>query len=202
MSTEPALSAEESVGIACYVTNSRSISGILKQRFSDFVVREVTKHHPVPVRLESIDGKDLEAQYFPRHKAAVDATEEDVDRFIEQLEAIKDSVTLVLSQSEEVGLREFLMQCVDKDEEAQDSFVAFQCQSKESRTQVHKLIKLHLPQIVEADTVAVNEKQHIRLLAKHKRGAKQGGDVRRSIWPQGLGNYLQFTLLKENVVRP
>ena len=59
---------EETVGIEVFlhqVDSGKRFQGILKHRFSDFIVREVDLQGVV-LHLHSLDGKDLETKYFPK----------------------------------------------------------------------------------------------------------------------------------------
>jgi tRNA pseudouridine13 synthase len=51
---------------------------------------------------------------------------------------------------------------------------------------------------VDSDTLNVDGVQHMRLIAKHKqqKGTKR---KRREQWPDGVGDFLKFKILKENV---
>lgn len=86
------------------------------------------------------------------------------------------------------------------------------------RTQLHEIFRRYVSSAIETDTVAVDVNgttvQYFRLHAKHKntssnnkRGGTSGNNgnngnsvlVKRSNWPKNVGDYLKFTLLKENV---
>jgi hypothetical protein len=54
---------EKSVGISTYISNHIGFSGILKQRYTDFVVREVTAAGVV-THLESIESATLDSKHF------------------------------------------------------------------------------------------------------------------------------------------
>jgi tRNA pseudouridine13 synthase len=183
--------AEESVGISEFLSNAPPIRGILKQRYSDFIVREVNSDFEV-VSLGSINGEALQSKYFSKSKAAT--TEDDISSFLKKISAMglfKDALM-------EEGLREYLSKCLAKDDDVAVDFVCCPVALKDLRREVHTLIKQFLLSIVEADTVVVDAEQFIRFKAKCK--VLKGKDGYRSeIWPSGLGNYLQFTLLKENV---
>lgn len=59
-------------------------------------------------------------------------------------------------------------------------------------------IYLCIQAYVDSDTVNVDSVQHVRLLAKHK--MKSGKKQRyHDAWPTGVGDYLKFIVLKENV---
>lgn len=59
MSTLPDILSENLVGISAFANTASGFQGILKQRYSDFIVREIDSAGRV-ARLESMSGKDLE----------------------------------------------------------------------------------------------------------------------------------------------
>lgn len=166
----------------------------MKQRYSDFVVREVSREGQV-IYLNSIDGSELEAKYFPPKGEARPCTPEEISSFLDTLTAKGWLTDPVIKEQ----LHNYLMGCLDCDESLENELVTFSCSSKEERGYVHQLIKNHLSNIIIADTVFIGDQQHIRLKAKFK--LKKGRDNRQESarWPPGK-DYLRFTLLKENVV--
>ena len=98
-------------------------------------------------------------------------------------------------------LAAFLKQCLGRADDCAMYFTACPCSDKESRTKVHQIIRKYLPAAVDSEALEVKGNKFIRLVAKHrlKKSGKQDSRHRSPQWPAGLGDYLQFTLLKENV---
>ena len=194
LSPKTVLQMEEAVGMTEFLGSGEGIRGILKQRFSDFVVREISAAGDI-VRFSSVNGDDLEKVHFPKQER-VEVSEESVDNFMEVIE----SLSLIPSADMKTSLREYLLKCLLKEADTEESFTSFPCTVKESRKEAHTLIKAHLSSIVEADTVSLDGQQHIRFIARHKKAGGKTNDIRRAPqWPSKLGNYLRFTLIKENV---
>lgn len=200
---------ETSVGIQAFTGPDKAgVTGIFKQRFSDFIVREVLTNGEV-VRLRDISGEQLEKSIFGDVTIEEDSisTEELPQQLIEQIRNLLNTNTNDTIESEkqteiETAFVEFLTRCIAKDSDCPTEFVAFPCTEKSLRTEMHKLFKGKAAKFVESDTFVVNGIQHLRLHARHKmKGNQNSNFVKRAAvqWPKGIGNYLKFTLLKENV---
>ena len=168
--------------------------GIVKQRYSDFVVREVSREGEV-IHLKSIDASDCEKKYFSPKGETKPCTQEDIESFLESLSARGWVVDPTLRDP----LQDYLLRSMQCDSSLEDELVTFSCASKEDRGFVHQLVKERLSNIVVADTVAVEGQQHIRLRAKFKLKRTREDRQERERWPPGK-DFLRFTLLKENVV--
>ena len=79
---------EEAVGITEYASNCMGINGILKQRFSDFVVREVSKDGVIAA-LKSLDGSYLDEIFRDEEDSGIASNEEIISRITEALEKIQ-----------------------------------------------------------------------------------------------------------------
>ena len=196
--------AESSVGIVAFANRLAGFQGILKQRYSDFVVREVSKDGTV-CRLQNMSGQELEGRVFAAQMAqqAQDREAPNVDALISELQGVAG---VSISEADLGSLTEFLMQCVEESEDCPSEFLsALECNDKAVRTSLHQLFRKHASKVVETDTVKNGTSSFIRVIAKKKRGAGGGGGPcaprRRasSVWPAGTPDYLQFTLCKENV---
>jgi tRNA pseudouridine13 synthase len=102
--------------------------------------------------------------------------------------------------SPEEELRNFLFSCLEKSEDCVLNFTACTCPDKISRTKLHQIVRKYLSLFVESEALEVDGAKFILLIAKHKIQKGKSGDWRnRNQWPDKLGNYLQFTLFKENI---
>lgn len=183
---------ETAVGICAYANNCAGFQGIHKQRYSDFVVREVSKSGSVSV-LTSTSGSELEARVFGQGSKSEELSPESISNFVDDLR----KETIVGNEWNDSELQQFLTLCAEKSTTCPDNFVAFPCVDKLARTKAHQIIRTHLGTYVDSDTFNDGSVQFIRLIAKYKtKGQKKRF---RAPWPDGVGNYLQFTLLKENV---
>jgi len=96
--------------------------------------------------------------------------------------------------------------CIQKADDCDDSFIGYSCINKESRTEMHKCIRNNVGSYIETDTITIENIQHIRFFAKHKLKKSTGKTYadsslikRDNRWPKDIGDYLRFTLLKENI---
>lgn len=188
---------EDLVGITEFANKAKGINGILKQRYSDFIVREIALDGSVSY-LGSIDGKDLETSHFGTGTAASNedtATVSKTELLLEDLKGLGESVMTGLDVD---ALKDFLDMCGSKSEDCPLTLTAFPNLDKVTRTTVHKLLKSHFVDRSDTETVQVDGNTLIQLIAKHKQ-PKNANKRKRSEWPVGLGDYLRFTLFKENV---
>ena len=132
----PGSAFEELVGISSYANEHEGFSGIIKQRFSDFVVREISSNGVI-ARLNSIqcseDMKNLEDKYFKLSSKGVD----NIDEVLSALTAL-DKVVFRVSNAE---IKAFLEQCINQTEDCAVSMVLCSCDDKAQRSSVHQIIK-------------------------------------------------------------
>ena len=229
-------SVESNVGISAHANACDGFQGIIKQRYADFVVREVSKgDRSVCFLKEMGKGQEMETQLFAEEDAVNNLVmdEFNVEAFMGELNDI------LLEDSQEVKsrdeLRTFLGQCKDRDASCEELFLTdLTSADKQIRTKFHKLIRKHANLYIESETHNVDDVSYIRLQAKHRRsrggdkqdnrdrnggrgGGRDGGGgggggrgngknnkkfvkrANRRAWPETVPDYLQFTLLKENV---
>jgi tRNA pseudouridine13 synthase len=181
---------EQSVGIEVYSTDTSGFRGVIKQRYSDFIVREIDIYNRI-ARLEKTDGMAVE-------KAAFAVAQSDSADSVEAVDAYLTDLTTLGIAFDDTACREFLLECVNQSDHTnfQTEFVSFEGLSKELRTAVHKGVKHHLPSTVNSDAVQKDGKTLIALRIK-----KRGQKVKRTRfeWPDNLGEYLKFVVLKENI---
>lgn len=217
---------EKDVGITMFTSSTEGFLSIHKQRFSDFVVREVSLTGKVAT-LDSIDDLLADSAFVENEeiKSLVSAA----TTTTEKLEEVQSDITkaLLSNNIEELSsvitlnpeLKVFLISAIEKKDDCSLSYQAFPCSNKAMRTQLHAIFRTHLSAAIETDTMAIDVDgtpvQYFRLHAKHKNtnsNNKRDGAinssgstiannalVKRSNWPKNVGDYLKFTLLKENV---
>ncbi|XP_061825352.2 pseudouridylate synthase 7 homolog [Nerophis lumbriciformis] len=161
---------EVDVGICKYVSDHQGFSGILKERYSDFVVNEISKEGKI-VHLDDLT--------IPK-EAQEEATEEE--------KPPTESDILTEEQKKQLGdLQLFTNKESSVSIEGDDS--------KDKRTQVHKAIKSQFPGL-ETKT---EEKEGRRfIVAYHAAGKKALAAPRKHFWPKNRGSFCHFVLYKEN----
>lgn len=196
LSAMETVKGEDSVGIQEYTTGDvKGFSGILKQRFTDFIVREIDINGNVAV-LNKLNANEVEESIFRSEEKPL--VSGDVDKESQLNSTLEKVCALVpLDEERRESLRYFFQSCVEQDSNCSSEIVAFSCTEKATRTSVHMAIKSLMGAYVDSDTVDVDGVQHIRLLAKHKR--PKGKKRRRDPWPRGVGDFLKFKILKENI---
>ena len=127
---------EISVGISAQICSHQGFQGILKQRFNDFVVREIAPGGEV-TKLTSVtmtpELTALENKYFTLTNKGI----ENVDGVISEVEGMED-VTLRAPKEE---IRKFFEQCIAKAPDCPTSLILCSCEGKQQRSAVHQAIK-------------------------------------------------------------
>jgi tRNA pseudouridine13 synthase len=196
---------EESVGICAFSNSSPGVQGILKQRFSDFVVREITTEGEVVVLKSIVADRSLaeeekaSAEPQPVTVQVLNATR--LDNLLRDIKEAKSAAGDSLDLSCESEFREFIELCITRSPDAPLDFVAFPLADKALRTAVHQITKANVALFVDTNTVQVEGVTNIRFIARHKRKENNEPVIERAknTWDSTKGNYLKFTLLKENI---
>ncbi|CAJ1056247.1 pseudouridylate synthase 7 homolog isoform X1 [Xyrichtys novacula] len=167
---------EVDVGILKYVSDHKGFSGILKERYSDFVVHEINKQG----KIVHLDDLSIPAEV----EGASEVEEQPVESDVLTEEQKKQLGELQLFKNKEANVS---IQVVDD--------------TKEKRTLVHKAIKTQFPGL-ETKT---EEKEGCKfIVAYHAAGKKALAEVkaatapRKHFWPKNRGSFCHFVLYKEN----
>lgn len=199
---------ENNVGISSFANKADGFQGINKQRYSDFIVREVDANGIVSF-LRDISGSALESASFttnePNDKDNIIISAADNIEIV--MKELMTKVDPIFKENNEEAfhamwdsLKNFLLSCVEKSEDCENDINAFPCAEKTDRTIVHQILRAKLGKFVESDTLTKDNFSYIRIIAKHKQKSNNNSNqVKRKHWPSKLGNYLKFTLFKENI---
>uniref|UniRef100_A0A3Q1B4F0 Pseudouridylate synthase 7 homolog n=1 Tax=Amphiprion ocellaris TaxID=80972 RepID=A0A3Q1B4F0_AMPOC len=161
---------ELDVGILKYVSDHEGFSGILKERYSDFVVHEINKQGKV-VHLDDL-SIPAEAEEVPEAEPQP-----------------KECDVLTEEQKKQLGELQFF-----KNKEGNVS-IEIMDDTKEKRTLVHKAIKTQFPGL-ETKTEEKDGRKFI--VAYHAAGKKALAAPRKHFWPKNRGSFCHFVLYKEN----
>ncbi|KAL7600373.1 hypothetical protein Lser_V15G22246 [Lactuca serriola] len=198
---------ESDVGISCYISPLPGFRGILKQRYSDFIVNEVDLDGNV-VHLTSLDAPMETAE---EHESKT--TNQPNGNHCSEIESFR----ALVGDSDANSLKEFIDKINSNDEDGvtvtNTSIVLSPSSDKVHRTAVHNFFKEKLKFLV-TDTVDGPESSskciRVRLNSggnnERGRGSKKRKgrdetpyDSRGSDhWPEHLGKFLRFHLCKEN----
>ncbi|XP_054029815.1 pseudouridylate synthase 7 homolog isoform X1 [Dryobates pubescens] len=166
---------ESDVGITKFVSSHKGFSGILKERYSDFVVHEIGKDGRVSHLDDFSVPVDDEVNFEdPPEETFTILSEEDKQR-LEELQLLKNKETSVAIEVIE--------------------------DTKEKRTVIHQAVKSLFPGL-ETKTEDRDGKRYI--IAYHAAGKKAlakvrtATDPRKHSWPKSRGSYCHFILYKEN----
>ena len=131
------LQDEHSVGISQHTCQELSgFSGILKQRYSDFIVREIDTNGSV-AHLVRLNAKEFEEEVFQDGSAGeIMSSEEVLEELLQSLCALTE-----LSDDNQQQLRDFVSLSLSRDVNCPKSFLAFPCEVKETRTAAHKAVR-------------------------------------------------------------
>ncbi|KAM6321524.1 pseudouridylate synthase 7 homolog isoform 1-T1 [Aegotheles albertisi] len=160
---------ESDVGITKFVSSHKGFSGILKERYSDFVVHEI--------------GKDGRVSHLDDFSVPVD------DEVI--LEDPPEETFTVLSDEDKQRLEELQLL---KNKETSVAIEVIE-DTKEKRTVIHQAVKSLFPGL-ETKTEDRDGKKYI--IAYHAAGKKALANPRKHSWPKSRGSYCHFVLYKEN----
>ncbi|CAN8018839.1 unnamed protein product [Ixodes persulcatus] len=168
------LPSEKNVGITEYIGNHKGFSGQLKQRYSDFLVNEVSLSGKV-VRLTTLDP--------PPEDAAEDTSWAEEVLPPETMDELNELVS---------------------GERTEKVTIDVTSMSKEERRQVHGLVRKNFPDLDSVTKDQEEGAKKLILVEKKADRATgaDGLPVRkprkRRYWPFGRGNYTTFALYKEN----
>ncbi|KAK5786293.1 uncharacterized protein LOC108473476 [Gossypium arboreum] len=192
---------ESDVGILCFISNLPGFRGILKQRYSDFIVNEVDIEGNV-VHLTSLDAPP---EAFQEVETKIsDQLNKNYASEIEKFRSLACEIDVD-------RLEAFINQITSGSEEDISPIVLSPDSDKSHRTAMHNFFKENLRFLV-TDTVDgpdssskcirvrlnSGNKNKGRNLNKRKRGDRPYDSRGSSHWPAHLGNFLRFHLFKEN----
>ncbi|XP_057220497.1 pseudouridylate synthase 7 homolog isoform X3 [Malurus melanocephalus] len=160
---------ESDVGITKFVSCHKGFSGILKERYSDFVVHEI--------------GKDGRVSHLDDFSVPVD---DEVN-----FEDPSEETFTVLSDEDKQRLEELQL---FKNKETSVAIEVIE-DTKEKRTVIHQAVKSLFPGL-ETKTEDRDGKKYI--IAYHAAGKKALANPRKHSWPKSRGSYCHFVLYKEN----
>ncbi|CAM9853703.1 unnamed protein product [Ectocarpus fasciculatus] len=157
--------SEEYSGIIAFANSEKGFQGILKQRYTDFIVREIDPSGAI-AQLSNLSGKELENRMFPPRDKP-DLAAEALDEFIVSLRALTPA-----DDEKAAALKDFLSLAAARDAECPDAFIVCGSTDKPTRSGVHQLFKLKFKGVVESDTTQVDGVSSIRIQPafKLKRG--------------------------------
>ncbi|GKA54093.1 multisubstrate pseudouridine synthase 7 [Tanacetum coccineum] len=193
---------ESDVGICCYISPLAGFRGILKQRYSDFVVNEVDLDQNV-VHLTSLHAP-------PTEEIAEEPETKPTDQVNTNHDTELESFRALAGDSDADSLKEFIHQI---NSHGPTSIVLSPTSDKLHRTAVHNFFKQRLKFLV-TDTVdgpgASSKCIRVRLSSGSSNDRGRGSNKRKDrggtpydsrgsdYWPEHLGKFLRFHLCKEN----
>ena len=189
---------ESEVGITEYTSPQLSFSGIIKQRFSDFIVREVSLNNEITT-LKNCNFDEIQEKYFKKvHTPIIEYTDERINEIVTNLKKLVGGEGEKPNPDEDMKLINFLKDVISNKASTPLSIVIFPCEHKEKRREIHEYIRTHLGQYVESELEYIDSISHFKLIHK-KNNTNKARFIKQTEWPKNLGNYLKFTLYKENI---
>ncbi|KAL6515196.1 hypothetical protein OROHE_018828 [Orobanche hederae] len=198
-------SAEESdVGILCYISDLLGFSGILKQRYSDFIVNEV-----------DLDGNVVHLTSLEASLEVADQKKEKItDRLGNDYSPEMESFRALAGDSDVEKLKYLIDQIGLGAKGNDESIVLSPSSDKSHRTAIHHFFKERLTFLV-TDTVdgpdslskcvrvrlnsgSNNGRGRIPSRKRKDRGDKSYDSRGSDSWPTHTGKFLRFHLYKEN----
>ncbi|KAG6506089.1 hypothetical protein ZIOFF_031404 [Zingiber officinale] len=193
---------ESDVGISCFVSSLPGFRGILKQRYSDFIVNEV-----------DVDGNIV-------HLTSFDLPLEDTEGEVEDnacsddkdYTSVIESFRLLCGEVDADALKEFIAKVLSLERDVPPVMLAPD-PDKSHRAEVHNFFKKNFKFLV-TDTVEESG-ENSKYIRVRRRSGNGGGPSKRGMkrkdkddkpfdsrgsksWPEHLGKFLRFNLYKEN----
>ena len=200
---------ERSVGIQCHTTPGTGVSGIHKQRYSDFIVREIRKGQVCHLT-DTSTSIETAAFEVPVELDAAPAGSVQLDALFADIELAYTANGTALPTNEQgiALIRDYLLLC-EKQPTSKDIPSAISthliASQKLVRTAIHGAFRKHTGKLVETSTEGAGDESRIKVSIVRGHGRSSGGanlpkraPINRG-WPANLPNYTQFTLLKENI---
>ncbi|KAJ5826637.1 hypothetical protein N7447_003400 [Penicillium robsamsonii] len=212
---------EAEVGITEFVSNdTEGFSGILKKRYTDFMVNEIMLNGEV-VHLRSIDspskpeptttepvpapkapGAETQATEQPEGTPANDAEQPAEFKVSEEDRTLLDEYVGAQNATEMIALHKIAM-AKPKSRPSEFGKVTFAVSDRDLRTKIHQAIRRIFNSQLESTTDAEGNMSITAASNRFKRGATAGranGRVQghRTNWEELGGPYLHFTIYKEN----
>ncbi|XP_061340409.1 multisubstrate pseudouridine synthase 7 isoform X1 [Gastrolobium bilobum] len=197
---------EPDVGISCYISNLPGFRGILKQRYSDFIVNEVDTDGKV-VQLSSLDSPAELGESVQENETNTSDTT--IISFVSQIESFKS----LAGDSDALLLEELINRINVGGEDSVSPIVLSPDSDKSHRTAIHNFLKENFKFLV-TDVVdgpdASSKCIRVRLNSgepnnkgKNSKKRKERGDKPfdsrgSENWPENVGKFLRFHLYKEN----
>ncbi|KAM7272775.1 hypothetical protein ACFE04_027438 [Oxalis oulophora] len=194
---------EPDVGVSCYISTLPGFRGILKQRYSDFIVNEVDSDGNV-VRLSMLD--------IPREiMEDGNKAEESDDQSSKTYDVEIDEFRSLAGESDAGNVKDLISKITSASEDSDLPIVLSPSSDKAHRTAVHNFFKEKLKFLV-TDTVDGPDNSSKCIRVRYNSDNKKGGNKRKrkqrgdkpfdsrgsEHWPDHLGKFLRFNLYKEN----
>eukprot|EP00002_Diphylleia_rotans_P027763 TRINITY_DN5579_c0_g1_i1.p1 TRINITY_DN5579_c0_g1~~TRINITY_DN5579_c0_g1_i1.p1 ORF type:complete len:658 (+),score=154.66 TRINITY_DN5579_c0_g1_i1:46-2019(+) len=174
---------EKDVGVTEYANSALGFDGLVKQRYSDFIVNEVDSHGRV-VRLSDLSvPKELQTPKAPKHTYQL--TQENIDTLLQKVGSeISEKIT------------EFVKSTIPEDRQKASMEFLFEG-DKTQRTELHLAFK-SIP-FLSTETSKSKDGQTTIMVKFMSAGQGRGQrGFRGDDWPSGRGQFLKFALYKEN----
>ncbi|KAL0005616.1 hypothetical protein SO802_013177 [Lithocarpus litseifolius] len=196
---------ESNVGIFCFISNLPGFRGILKQRYSDFIVNEVDKEGNV-AHLTSLDAPQEEIG-----EETVTATEDTANTksYASEIESFRS----LAGDSDAKHLEDFINQINSGVEDGMSPIVLSPDSDKSHRTAMHNFFKQNFKFLVtdvvdgpDASSKCIRVRLNTggqRNKGRHSKKRKERGDKPfdsrgSENWSENNGKFLRFHLYKEN----
>ncbi|ESW19147.1 hypothetical protein PHAVU_006G100200 [Phaseolus vulgaris] len=196
---------EDEVGISCFISDLPGFRGILKQRYSDFIVNEVDRDGAV-VQLSSLDAPEEELESVQENGTN---TSDTVVSYASRIEAFK----ILAGEPDAILLEEFVNKINAGGEVSVSPIVLSPDSDKSHRKAVHNFFKENFKFLV-TDVVDGPDASlkciRVRLNSaepnnkgKNSKKRKERGDKPfdsrgSENWPENVGKFLRFHIYKEN----
>ncbi|KAJ3218005.1 hypothetical protein HDU67_006905 [Dinochytrium kinnereticum] len=173
--------SEEDVGITAFVESSlQSFSGIIKQRYSDFLVNEVDYTGKI-LRLDTLHEANAKEEESNESEKAPEVV----------LEVVLNELRALVESEEVINKVELVV----KEKKKFEAFYIEAIDDKDKRRDIHEFFKKNFGDVIVTDSVP---DKRIRLRYSDNKGKGNRPRVDKKMWEAMGGQYLEFVLYKEN----
>jgi tRNA pseudouridine13 synthase len=200
---------EKYLGISVYLTAGSGFSGIVKARYSDFIVHEVGLDGEI-ARLTNLNGPESVNKPVEETKEEPKKEEEDSskkERKPYDWPTLQSELDRMVKDSSIAKSLMVLLQIHNKKEESEEKFVIMPLLGKDERRSVHEWVRKSLP-CARSDSLDGRiriwhvkfEKEMPNYKSFGTKNNRNSSRKKKKInWPNDRPDFLRFTLYKENI---
>jgi tRNA pseudouridine13 synthase len=190
---------ERKLGISEYLTTSVGFSGVVKARYSDFLVHEVGLDGSI-ARLTNLEvPASSSKQEEPSNGGTQKDSPEPKERKPYDWPALQSELDAMIKDSSKAETLMKMLQTYNRKEECEEKFVAMPPLEKDERRSIHEWVRSSLPCALSDNADGCIRIWHVKF-ENQMSNYKTFGDPRKKkqklSWPTDRPDFLQFVMYK------